>query len=225
MGKYEISRYSSEEIYQLLKEEILSLHLLPGQKVSENELAHRFNISRTPVHSAFMRLKSDGLINIFPQRGTFVSLIDVEAIQQVIFLRIHLERAIYTEAAEKWTPEFLAELDENLQQQQAEVDKGPSANAFFAVSNQYHKLFYEFTKKQKLWTTMEAMQFDYIRYRKLSYSLPSTCIRKLQEHRQLRELVQARDYDGIYRFVPAHISGEIESLPQESGAFHDFFCE
>ncbi len=225
MGKYGISSYTSEDIYQLLKGEILSLHLLPGQRISENELAQRFNSSRTPVHSAFMRLKSDGLVNIFPQKGSYVSLIDLEGIQQIIFLRVQLERAIYKEAANTWTADFLRDLDENLEQQQREVDRGPSANDFFMISNQYHKLYYAFTEKEKLWNNMEAMQADYIRYRKLTYSIPGHCALKLEQHRLLRRLVEERDMEGIEQFVPNHISGEMESLQQQSEDFLDFFVE
>ena len=68
------------EIYNQLKEEIIDLKIEPGALISENEISRRFEVSRTPVRDVFLRLCNDGLLEVLPQRGTKVSLIDMELV-------------------------------------------------------------------------------------------------------------------------------------------------
>ena len=72
------SNNSNELIYYTLKNEIIFLKLKPGALISEIEMAHRFNVSRTPIRQVFSKLNEEGLIDIIPQKGSFVSLIDLK---------------------------------------------------------------------------------------------------------------------------------------------------
>jgi len=75
---FEINKDStSKRIYHLIKEEIINLNFIPGLNISEKEISEKFKVSRTPVREAFVRLSQEGLLNIYPQKGTFVSLIDL----------------------------------------------------------------------------------------------------------------------------------------------------
>ena len=75
------------EIYNQLKEEIIDLKIEPGALISENEISRRFQVSRTPVRDVFLRLCNDGLLEVLPQRGTKVSLIDMELVMATINMR------------------------------------------------------------------------------------------------------------------------------------------
>ena len=225
MMESKLVNYTTGDIYRILKEDILKLRLLPGQKVSENELAQRFNSSRTPVHSAFMQLKGEGLINILPQKGSFISLMDFDYIQQIIFLRIQLERAIYSEVAQAYTEDFVQKIEVNLEDQRAEIEKGPSSDGFYQYSNQYHRLYYQCARKDKLWHRMTAIQYDYIRYRRLTYAIAEHCTRKYQEHLLLFQLVKEKNLDGIYDFVPKHLGEESKFLEEHYDAYNSFFMD
>ena len=73
--------------------EIISLRLRPGEKLSESDLAARFGTSRAPVREALIRLVEDGLIDVRPQRGSFVSRISLRAMERARFVREALEVA------------------------------------------------------------------------------------------------------------------------------------
>lgn len=62
-----------EYAYRVLYQNIMTLKLPPGTAMSEQELSGVLNVSRTPVREAFIRLAEKGLLEVLPQRGTFVS--------------------------------------------------------------------------------------------------------------------------------------------------------
>src|SRR5471030_2430341 len=87
----EISKDStSRRIYNLLRQEIINLNLAPGLNISEKDISEKFKVSRTPVREAFVRLSKEGLLNIYPQKGSFVSLIDLSSVEEARFMREHL---------------------------------------------------------------------------------------------------------------------------------------
>ena len=85
------SAASPRDIYRQLKDMILSFSLYPGARVTENELAVRFGVSRTPVREALQRLSAEGYLTIRPKQGCFVREIDIETINHYYEVRIALE--------------------------------------------------------------------------------------------------------------------------------------
>ena len=79
------------DIYRQLKDMILGFVLYPGERVTENELAVRFGVSRTPVREALQRLAAEGYVTIRPKQGCFVTDIDIERINHYYDVRIALE--------------------------------------------------------------------------------------------------------------------------------------
>ena len=73
----------TRQVYLTLRRDILNWRLLPGRRLSEKDIAGRMNISKTPVREAFIKLQGEGLLEIRPQRGTYVSLMDMEQIEEV----------------------------------------------------------------------------------------------------------------------------------------------
>ena len=84
-------RLSPAEIYRQVKEMIFGFTLYPGARVTENELAERFGVSRTPVREALQRLAAEGYVTIRPKQGCFVRDMDIEEINQYYEVRIALE--------------------------------------------------------------------------------------------------------------------------------------
>ena len=72
-----------EYALRMLKENIISMELKPGAMVSENELAAQLGLSRTPVREALMDMAQYGLVDILPQRGSRISLIDYALVEPI----------------------------------------------------------------------------------------------------------------------------------------------
>jgi len=76
-----------DQTLETLRRGIISLELAPGSPVSENELAARLGVSRTPVRESLILLQEDGLVQVFPQLGTFVSRVDAGKVAQAQFIK------------------------------------------------------------------------------------------------------------------------------------------
>src|SRR3954468_10866898 len=90
-------------IYRDLRDDIVSLRRRPGEPIIENQIAQTYGVSRTPVREAMLKLADEGLIEVFPQSGTFVSRIPLAALPEAIAIRMALEEATVRLAAERAT--------------------------------------------------------------------------------------------------------------------------
>ena len=83
-----------ELVFETLKREILDLRLKPGQMISENEICDRFGVSRTPVRDALRLLQEQGFAETIPYRGTYVTLLSLDNIKQMIYMRVAVETMV-----------------------------------------------------------------------------------------------------------------------------------
>ena len=81
---------------RVIKENIINLEIQPGSLLGEQQVADQLGLSRTPVHEAFLELSKTRIVEIYPQRGSFVSLIDMSLVEEAAFMRRTLEIAIIT---------------------------------------------------------------------------------------------------------------------------------
>ncbi|MEX0628128.1 MAG: GntR family transcriptional regulator, partial [Cucumibacter sp.] len=86
--------YGAIHIFDRLRDEILSLHLRPGQLIDEASLAARFQVSRSPVREALVRLAAEGLVESFPNKGTIVTPLNVDEFPAFIDALELVQRAI-----------------------------------------------------------------------------------------------------------------------------------
>ena len=127
---------SADVVFNYLYNEIVSLRLLPGAKISEAEIANKFEVSRQPVREAFSRLGNMELLNIRPQRATEVKRFSYQSIQTARFVRAAVEIEVLRQAVREWDGSVLPELSENLEAQKAAVDE--------VDIDMFHTLDYEF---------------------------------------------------------------------------------
>ena len=83
-----------EDIYQTLEYEIVTLKIKPGETISENQLCKRFGISRTPVRAALQRLEQNGFVQIIPCKGTIVTPINLDIVDQIAYQRTAVESTV-----------------------------------------------------------------------------------------------------------------------------------
>ncbi|MEI7250543.1 GntR family transcriptional regulator, partial [Pectobacterium versatile] len=108
----------NQQIYRVLRKDIVECNIPPGKLLSEKEISVRFDVSRQPVREAFIKLAEAGLVQIMPQRGTFVMKISEQRVADARFIRQALECAIVRRAAEMVTEEQLLTLEHNLRRQE-----------------------------------------------------------------------------------------------------------
>src|SRR5690349_845828 len=105
------------QVYRILREQIIQAELLPGERLSESDVAKVLSVSRQPVRAAFIKLSEEGLVQVLPQRGTFVTKISVASVMNVRFVREAIEADIVRLVADRHEKDTITELRRQLAEQ------------------------------------------------------------------------------------------------------------
>ncbi len=138
--------------------------LPPGTALSQAEIADRLNISHTPVCEAFLILVEDGLPNIYPQKGSFVSLIDIEQVEEARFVRNVPGKAVMKEACENFPDDWLFDLFANLEMQRF-CQKEKNYERMYQIDNEFHHIIYKGCSKERIWRHIRKMSYNVDRLR------------------------------------------------------------
>lgn len=155
-------------VYRVLKGNIMCLELKPGELLSEAELAKKLNVSRTPIREVLIKLKAEKLIEVKPQAGTYVSLIDWNLIEEAIFIRYNLEKEALKEACENFSEDILMEMEKCLFAQKLIAQKGDNLIEFHNLDKEFHKLLFVGINKSNVWESICNISTHYNRMRLLA---------------------------------------------------------
>ncbi len=188
---------------RVLKENILQLELEPGSKVSENELAAQLGLSRTPVREALMALAKVRLVEVYPQKGSEVSRIDYDLVEESCFMRRILECAVVELASQMITPEQKVELEDNIALQERCL-RGGRMGALMQLDNELHRLLFRIAHKEQTWELMTGftIHFDRVRSMALSTALNE---RNVADHRAIVQAVISGDASAAHRLMEEHL--------------------
>ena len=135
------TRTSTDVVYETLHNQIVSLDILPGTKMSETEVARRFGVSRQPVRNAFTRLGNEDLLLIRPQKATKVRGFSMERLELTRLVRRAVELEVVFGAVKVWDASCEATMKENLDLQKQALD-ADDLSTFHALDYDFHKLIY-----------------------------------------------------------------------------------
>ncbi|WP_405622525.1 GntR family transcriptional regulator [Streptomyces sp. NBC_00076] len=157
-------RTSRRDIYLKLRQLVLTLELAPGAALSENELAASLGVSRTPVRESLILLAQEGLVQVFPKIGSFVSRVDPAQVADAQFLREAVELASLDDLPGALDPALVEELRDNLKRQRrANLD----LEEFFALDEAFHHGLMRLSGHGDVWTTVAAAKGHLDRARRL----------------------------------------------------------
>ncbi|MGI9509578.1 MAG: GntR family transcriptional regulator [Geminicoccaceae bacterium] len=177
-------RTTTDVVFDQLHEDIVSLKLLPGTKLSEVEVARRFSVSRQPVRDAFNRLDHLDLLLIRPQKATEVRGFSMQRIRHARFVRLAVELEVIRHACSIWNDSLAVTLERNLDQQQQSIDMGET-EAFHALDYQFHKMICELGGCPMAFETIEECKRKVDRLCLLSLGRENESATLLEDHRQL----------------------------------------
>ena len=215
-------RGSAGMVYAWLREEILAGRLRPGQALSENEVAQRLSVSRTPVREAIIRLEGEGLLSVRPQVGTSVAPIDVEAVADVQFLREAIECRTVALAARSVTPADAKELRANLKAQARIAARGDHA-AFVPLDDRMHQKLVAMAGRPRVWRAVEDAKAQLDRVRFLSLEDPAWLATIHCQHEQIVERVLAGDAEGAQAAMSRHLRAVFASIETIARASPEYF--
>ncbi|WP_428030930.1 GntR family transcriptional regulator [Ancylobacter sp.] len=213
---------ASARIYDMLRECIVGGEMLPGASVSEKELAERHQVSRTPIREALLRLAEERLIDIFPQRGTFVSRINVEALRDGMVIREALERVAVRRASARVSDADIAELRLVLDRQEMS-ERARDWAGFHAGDEEFHRRVAILSGHPNLWRVARQEKVQIDRCRVLHLPMSGRREMVMQEHRAILDALAARDPDAADRAMAEHLGNVLPGLDELLRARPDYF--
>ena len=198
------SSTTSNQVYEELKSQILNLQLAPGTSISEKEMSEKFNVSRTPVRESFLRLSREGLLNVFPQRGTFVSLIDLNLVEEARFMREHLERAVIRLACATFPQDKLITLEMNLSLQKVCIEQ-QDYRKMFELDEDYHKTIFIGCQKYNTWLVIQQMNVHFNRSRMLRLATDFNWYTIYLQHKEIFEGIKEKNPDKAEQLMQEHL--------------------
>ena len=158
----EITKPLSTEIVDKLRVEILAEQIIPGTKLTEQAISKEYGISRTPVREALRSLEKEGLIEVIPNRGAFVSGLSAAAIADIYTLRIQNEMQAIRWAIERRTPEQLESIEEILDFMRFYTERGDT-NRMRVVNAEFHSRISSASGSRFLIDSLSRIQ-EYIKF-------------------------------------------------------------
>ncbi len=201
----------NQQIYRTLRQDIVACVIAPGAFLSEKEISARFNVSRQPVREAFIKLAEAGLVQVLPQRGTFVMKISAKRVADGRFIREALESAVIRRAASVVTEQDLALLAHNLRRQELAA-KSNQAQEFLQLDDEFHRLIAQIIDCRLAWETIENIKATMDRVRFFSLSKVSPPENLIAQHYNIYAALQARNPDAAEQALRAHLQEMIFSI-------------
>ncbi|MDB5742685.1 MAG: transcriptional regulator, GntR family [Polaromonas sp.] len=205
------TRQSAPQVFEALRELIVSVQLEPGTVLQRAELAEHFGVSQTPIRDALLRLGEEQLVDIFPQHATVVSRIDLSAALQAHFLRRSIELEILATVCE--LPDsahgaLVQRLNANLALQEAALD--PLDVPKLAVADQaFHQELYETANVGPLWSLVRRQSGHVDRLRRLNLPEKGKPQAIVRDHRAMVAAIADKDAEAAAIALRQHLAGTL----------------
>ena len=208
---------------RVIRDNIVQLELEPGCMLSENELASELGISRTPVREALIDLAKVKIVEILPQRGCRVALIDHSIVKEAFFLRTVMEAAIVELACDVATEEDLEKLDENVKLQTFYVQNmNHAADKLFELDEEFHKQLFMLCNKNQIFEMIKSLSVHMERFRRMSLIAVKE-IRIVSDHADILEAIRAKDAEKARSLTKKHLNRYQFDLEEVQGKYPTYF--
>jgi DNA-binding GntR family transcriptional regulator len=209
------------QLYRILRERIIRNDLSPGNRLSEAEFAVAYAVSRQPVREAFIKLAEVGLVDVRPQRGTYVRKISRDAVMDARFVREAIEADIVRCLAAEADSELVAELREQLEAQR-KVIRDPER--FMKSDERFHRTLAVGAGKSYAWSVVEGLkaQMDRVRFLSLIH-FPTAKL--VAQHTAIVDAIEAGSEPRAEIALRAHLREILNDLPAITLEKPEFFDE
>jgi len=209
------------QLFRILRERIISGDVLPGTRLTESEIALSYSVSRQPAREAFIKLAEDGLLDVRPQRGSFVKKISVAAVMDARFIR----EAIEADVVKLLASEPVSGLSDVLSEQIADQKRAAARNdpaGFIELDEHFHRTLAEAAGKIHAWHVLEDLkaQMDRVRY----LSVRQFPMHKLvAQHAAVADAVCSGNAEAAENRIRTHLREILTDLPEIARAMPEHF--
>jgi DNA-binding GntR family transcriptional regulator len=202
--KIERPKSLSELVVEELRARILDGRLRLGAALSENALAAELGLSKTPVREALLQLKSERLVEVLPQRGTYVFRLAADQVVLISELREILEIAAVAGAIERNNAELVKRMSALLDGMKAAYDAGDNIR-YRTLDGQFHQTIIDLCGNPYIGDAYSQIGFRIQALRSRLSVEPALNRLSMKDHREMLKLIKAREVGALQALLRAHI--------------------
>ncbi len=218
---------STEHVYSNIRKRILKLELEPGQKISENQMAEEYGVSRSIIHSAFVRLNQQGLLTVYPQRGTYVTQIDLKFIEDLLVLRSAVEKEAVYELFEELSMEkrqdLIGKLEANLEKQEEYRNAEIYDLNFQTLDSEFHKLICASVGRYRLVEMLGDLMLHIVRWRNFDVAFDKRMPNLIDQHRTIVEEMKTGNLARVQKAIAVHLETISEIRVRATEKYPQYF--
>lgn len=213
---------AAQRIEGELRRAIIGLELLPGARLSEQEIAERHGVSRQPVREALIGLARTRLVEIQPQRGTVVVRISVRKMMEARFVREAVEVAVARRACSSFDRQSRERIDTLLEMQMQVAEAGDHA-AFQRYDELFHVALAEGAGCPMAWDAVQDIKAHMDRVCQLTLPGRDAMLPLIAQHRAIVTAIDAQDEDAAAAAMRHHLTEILRSLPHIEAQHPELF--
>ncbi len=189
----------TDRVCERIREAIVRGELKLGEQVSEAQLAQRMEVSKTPVREALLRLKRDGLVEIHPQRGTYVFRLEPQQVAHLCSYRAMVEAGALRDAMLANAPALARDMAACVDEMRAAEHSG-DGQALARIDMAFHGLFFDHAPNRYL-----SDGYEVIRSQLVALRHRSPISNAVSSHQVLVDAVAAGDVERAERLLRGHV--------------------
>lgn len=189
---------------RVLKQNIVNLELIPGAMVSANELAIEMGLSKTPVREALIELSRIGIVEIFPQSGSRITLVDRNMVEESRFMRLSLECSVVRQLCEHTKMQVILRLQDNIKLQQFYLENHMHEE-LQNMDDEFHRALFRSANKMHVYEIMRNFSIHFDRIRRLRL-VTEKDVNVVNDHCRIYEAISDGNADEAVAQMQIHLT-------------------
>lgn len=218
-----------QSIYEDIRERITNLTIYPNTQMKEEVLASTYNISRTPIRGVISRLVQEKLLVVVPKKGTYVSRIQISAVNNELYVRLAVESKIFEELIDKITKEDIKELNDILDEQENITKLEPSiqkSQLFHKSDNKFHETLFRIAGHKNLWKELDLFNANFNRVRLITTLKNSWNLNEVyKKHRIIVDYLSAKNTKDAIKELDEHLNLARNGIKVVVNEFASYFVQ
>ena len=217
MSNYDVKQEVTDKyslrgrVFHKMREDILNGHYKEHEELKEVAISEEMGVSRTPVREALRQLELEGLVQIIPNKGAYVTGITEKDVKDIYMIRSLLEGLCARWACEHITVEQMEEMEENIYLSKFHAQKG-HLEQLAELDNRFHEILYEACNSKMLEHQLRDFHEYVLRVRKKTLSNANRGPKSNEEHEMLMEAIKAKDADKAEKLANMHMINAYENM-------------
>lgn len=209
-------------VFHKLRDDILSGKYEENEELKEVAIGEELGVSRTPVREAFRQLELEGLIQIIPNKGAYVTGITEKDVKDIYMIRSLLEGLCASWATEHITQEQLAEMEENIYLSKFHAQKG-HLEQLAELDNRFHDIMYEACDSKILEHQLKDFHQYVLRVRRKTLASKNRGPKSNEEHEEILQAIKAGDGERAEQLANRHMINAYDNMVKNGlhEAYHE----